>query len=255
MGPKNARSIPKIMTDRQAYVAFNLTDKVGFATVSELVARAGSVVAAWEAYPKKVSRTGGEVDWEAEFKQAEKYGVQIVTPADADYPRQLREAPGAPLCLYVKGDVKALAKPMIAMIGTRRATPYGLGLAGDLAFDLCKAGWGIVSGLALGIDGEAHHGALMAGGVTVGVLGSGIDRFYPPENRELAREMVKKGGAVVSEFPFGRPPDQETFPIRNHVVAALARGVVAVSAQERHAHHHRHRRGPRPHRDGRPCAC
>ena len=218
------------MTDRQAYVAFNLTDKVGFATVSELVARAGSVVAAWEAYPKKVSRTGGQVDWEGEFKQAEKYGVQIVTPADADYPRQLREAPGAPLCLYVKGDVKALAKPMIAMIGTRRATPYGLGLAGDLAFDLCKAGWGIVSGLALGIDGEAHHGALMAGGVTVGVLGSGIDRFYPPENRELAREMVKKGGAVVSEFPFGRPPDQETFPIRNHVVAALARGVVAVEA-------------------------
>ena len=218
------------MTDRQAYVAFNLTDKVGFATVAELVARAGSVAAAWEAYPKKVSRTGGEVDWEGEFKLAEKYGVKIVTPADADYPRQLREAPGAPLCLYVKGDVKALAKPMIAMIGTRRATPYGLGLASDLAFDLCKAGWGIVSGLALGIDGEAHHAALMAGGVTVGVLGSGIDRFYPQENRELAREMVKKGGAVVSEFPFGRPPDQETFPIRNHVVAALARGVVAVEA-------------------------
>ena len=218
------------MTDRQAYVAFNLTDKVGFATVSELVARAGSVVAAWEAYPKKVSRTGGEVDWEGEFKLAEKYGVEIVTPADEDYPRQLREAPGAPLCLYVKGNVKALAKPMIAMIGTRRATPYGLGLAGDLAFGLCKAGWGIVSGLALGIDGEAHYGALMAGGVTVGVLGSGIDRFYPQENRELAREMVKKGGAVVSEFPFGRPPDQETFPIRNHVVAALARGVVAVEA-------------------------
>lgn len=218
------------MTDRQAYVAFNLTDKVGFATVSELVARAGSVVAAWEAYPKKVSRTGGEVDWEGEFKLAEKYGVEIVTPADEDYPRQLREAPGAPLCLYVKGNVKALAKPMIAMIGTRRATPYGLGLAGDLAFGLCKAGWGIVSGLALGIDGEAHHGALMAGGVTVGVLGSGIDRFYPQENRELAREMVKRGGAVVSEFPFGRPPDQETFPIRNHVVAALAHGVVAVEA-------------------------
>ena len=218
------------MTDRQAYVAFNLTDKVGFATVTELVARAGSVVAAWEAYPRKLSRTGGEVDWEAEFKLAEKYGVEIVTPADANYPRQLREAPGAPLCLYVKGDVKALAKPMIALIGTRRATPYGLGVAGDLAFGLCKAGWGVVSGLALGIDGEAHHGALMAGGVTVGVLGSGIDRFYPQENRELAREMVKRGGAVVSEFPFGRPPDQETFPIRNHVVAALARGVVAVEA-------------------------
>ena len=218
------------MTDRQAYVAFNLTDKVGFATVAELVARAGSVVAAWEAYPKKVSRTGGEVDWEGEFKLAEKYGVEIVTPADADYPRQLREAPGAPLCLYVKGDVKALTMPMIAMIGTRRATPYGRGQANRLAYDLSKAGWGVVSGLALGIDAESHRGALDADGVTVGVIGSGLDRFYPEENRELAREMVKKGGAVVSEFPFGRPPDQETFPIRNHVVAALARGVVAVEA-------------------------
>ena len=218
------------MTDRQAYVAFNLTEKVGFATVGELVARAGSVVAAWEQYPKKVSRTGGEVDWEGEFKLARKFGVEIVTPADESYPDSLRNAPGAPLALYVKGDAKALSKPMVAMIGTRRATASGRNFANRLAYDLCKAGWGIVSGLALGIDGEAHRGALDAGGITAGVIGSGLDRFYPEENRELAREMVKKGGAVVSEFPFGRPPDQETFPIRNHVVAALARGVVAVEA-------------------------
>ena len=221
------------MDDRQAYVAFNLTDNVGFATVSELTAKAGSVVAAWEAYPKKVSRTGGEIDWEAEFAKARKFGVEIVTPADAAYPQTLRNAPGAPLALYVKGDVKALGKPMVALIGTRRATSYGRECANRLAYDLCKAGWGIVSGLALGIDGEAHRGALDAGGVTVGVIGSGLDCFYPEENRELAREMVKKGGAVVSEFPFGRPPDRETFPIRNHVVAALARGVVAVEAPAR----------------------
>ena len=221
------------MNDRQAYVAFNLTDKVGFATVSELVAKAGSVVAAWEAYPKKVSRTGGEVDWEAEFAKAAKFGVEIVTPADEAYPRMLKGAPGAPLALYVKGDVKALSKPMVAMVGTRRATAYGRELANRLSYDLCKAGWAIVSGLALGIDGEAHRGALDAGGVTVGVIGSGLDMFFPEENRELAREMAKKGGAVVSEFPFGRPPDRETFPIRNHVVAALSRGVVAVEAPDR----------------------
>ena len=221
------------MNDRQAYVAFNLTDKVGFATVSELVAKAGSVVAAWEAYPKKVSRTGGEVDWEAEFAKAAKFGVEVVTPADEAYPRMLKGAPGAPLALYVKGDVKALSKPMVAMVGTRRATAYGRELANRLSYDLCKAGWAIVSGLALGIDGEAHRGALDAGGVTVGVIGSGLDMFFPEENRELAREMSKKGGAVVSEFPFGRPPDRETFPIRNHVVAALSRGVVAVEAPDR----------------------
>ena len=221
------------MTDRQAYVAFNLAENVGFAKVGELVAEAGSVAAAWERYPRKVSRTGGAVDWEAEFRLAEKFGVEIVTLADAAYPRLLRNAPGAPLALYVKGDVAALSKPMIALVGTRRATDYGRCLANRLAHDLCKAGWGVVSGLALGIDGEAHRGALSAQGVTVGVIGSGLDRFYPEENRELAREIAKSGGAVVSEFPFGRPPDKETFPIRNHVVAALSRGVVAVEAPVR----------------------
>lgn len=218
------------MTDREAYVAFNLTDKVGFATVERLVAEAGSVAAAWEAYPKKISRAGGEVAWQLEFERAEKFGISIVTPADADYPPQLKAAPSRPLALYVKGEVKALARTAIALIGTRRATSYGLSVANRLAYDLAKSGFAVVSGLALGIDAESHRGALAAGGVTVGVIGSGLDRFYPEENRALAREMAAKGGAVVSEFPFGRSADTTTFPIRNHVVAALARGVVAVEA-------------------------
>lgn len=218
------------MTDSQAYVAFNLTDRVGFATVESLAAEAGSVAAAWQAYPKKVSRTGGDVDWEGELALAERYGVSLLTPADEKYPNALRAAPGRPIALYVKGDVAALSKPMIALVGTRRATSYGKSAAGRLAYDLARAGWAVVSGLALGIDAEAHRGALDADGVTVGVIGSGLDRFYPEENRELARSIVQSGGAVVSEFPFGRPPDRETFPIRNHVVAALASGVVAVEA-------------------------
>lgn len=218
------------MTDRQAYVAFNLTENVGFATVESLAARAGSVAAAWEAYPKKVSRAGGEVDWEAEFRRAQSYGVEIVTPADEAYPRMLREATGRPLALYLRGDVKALSKPSVAIVGTRRATSYGLSVANRLAYDLARAGWCVVSGLALGIDASAHRGALDGGGVTVGVIGSGLDRFYPEENRVLAQEMVSKGSVVVSEFPFGRPPDRETFPIRNHVVAALSRGIIAVEA-------------------------
>ena len=218
------------MTEREAYVAFNLTERVGFSTVSELVARAGDVVTAWEEYPRKISRTGGAVDVDGEFRLAEKFGVAVLTPADADYPASLRNAPGCPLALYVKGDVSALSRPSVALVGTRRATSYGLSVANRLAYDLAKSGLAVVSGLALGIDAEAHRGALAADGVTVGVIGSGLDRFYPEENRALAREMVEKGGAVVSEFPFGRPPDKTTFPIRNHVVAALAKGIVAVEA-------------------------
>ena len=218
------------MTDREAYVAFNLTEQVGSVKVGQLVEQFGSVTAAWENYPKKVSRTGGEVDWQAEFKKAEKFGVTIVTPADEAYPELLRTAPGRPLALYVKGDVAALSKPAVAIVGTRRVTPYGADQAAKFAHDLAANGWMILSGLALGVDAEAHRAALDAGGVTVGVLGSGLDQFYPPENRELAREMVRKGGAVVSEFPFGRTPDTQTFPQRNHVVAALAKGVLAVEA-------------------------
>lgn len=221
------------MTEKEAYVAFNLTENVGFATVEKLVHAAGSVVAAWENWPKKISREGGEVNWKREFDLAKRHTVSILTPADEDYPAALAAAPGRPLALYVRGDVKALSKPSIAMIGTRRATSYGLNQANRLSYDLAKAGWSIVSGLALGIDAESHKGALEAQGITVGVIGSGLDRFYPEENLPLAREIVANGGAVVSEFAFGRNPDRETFPVRNHVVAALSRGVIAVEAPVR----------------------
>lgn len=218
------------MTESQAYVAFNLTDHVGYATVETLAAEAGSVAAAWESYPKKVSRAGGEVDWEAEFAMAERFNVHIVTPADEGYPQRLKAAPGRPLALYVRGNLEALDKSAIAIVGTRRSTSYGVGVANAFSYDLARAGWSIVSGLALGIDAAAHSGALEANGVTIGVIGSGLDKFYPEENRELARRIAKSGGAVVSQFPFGRPPDRETFPIRNHVVAGLASGVIAVEA-------------------------
>ena len=216
------------MTEKEAYVAFNLTDNIGSVGVGDCVREYGDVVTAWEAYPKKTSRSGGPVDWQGEFVRAEKFGVTLLTPADADYPRRLLGVSQHPLCLYVKGDVKALSKPAVAVVGTRRATAYGIDQANRFGFALAQAGWSVLSGLALGIDAEAHRGALAAGGTTVGVLGSGLDRFYPEQNRTLAREIVAAGGAVVSQFPFGREPDKETFPIRNQVVAALAQGVLAV---------------------------
>ena len=218
------------MTESQAYVAFSLTDQVGSVTVAELKSRFGSVAAAWEAWPKKISRLGGEVDWAAEFAMAKKFGVEILTPAESAYPRQLLAESSHPLVLYVKGDARVLANASLAIVGTRQASPYGLEQAEKFSRDLAARGWTIVSGLALGIDAAAHRGALAVDGCTIGVLGSGLDRFYPEENRELAREIVANGGAVVSEFSFGRPPDRQSFPQRNHTVAALARGVIAVEA-------------------------
>ena len=218
------------MTTSQAHLAFSLTERVGSATLSKLMEGGKTAVEAWETYPKKVSRTGGEVDYEREEELAKRYGVRILTIDDEDYPALLRQSPSAPLVLYVKGNVKALSMKSVALVGTRRATVYGRTQANRFAYELCKAGWAVVSGLALGIDAESHRGALDAEGVTVGVIGSGLDRFYPEENRQLAREIVMKGGAVVSQFPFGRSADQTTFPIRNHVVAALSRGVLAIEA-------------------------
>lgn len=218
------------LSEREAYVAFNLTDKIGSVKLSELVVASGSVAAAWEAYPQKVSRSGAELDWKREFSLAKRYGVEIVTPADANYPARLLEQPSHPLALYVKGDASVLSSPCVAIVGTRRATAYGLDQSFKIAKDLAENGWTVLSGLALGIDAESHRGALAAEGKTVGVIGSGLDEFYPEENRALAREIVESGGAVVSEFPFGRHPDTQTFPQRNHTVAALARGVVAIEA-------------------------
>ena len=208
-----------------------MTERIGSIGVARLVAQYGDIVSAWEMCPNKTSRGGGPVDWQGEIAKADAIGVKIITPADADYPPQLLAASGHPIALYVKGNVKALSKPSIAMVGTRKATTYGLDQAYRFARDLAASGWVIVSGLALGIDAECHRGAVsVENGVTVGVIGSALNKFYPEKNLPLAREIVEKGGAVVSEFPFGRAPDQQSFPQRNHVVAGLARAVIAVEA-------------------------
>jgi DNA processing protein len=152
--------------------------------------------------------------------------------ADAGYPPHLAEAPDAPATLYVRGalaDADALA---VAIVGSRRATPYGLEVAETLAADLGARGVTIVSGLARGIDSAAHRGALRVGGRTLAVLGSGADVVYPPENRRLADEIAARG-AVLSQFAPGTPPLPQNFPIRNQVIAAMSLSVVVVEAAER----------------------
>lgn len=220
------------MTEREALVAFNMTEKVSARKLKDLLAEAGSSHAgAWELFAEKTEGVFNSIDPRLEMERAEKSHVTIVTILDDNYPAMLKDLSDPPLCLYVTGNVKALSRVSVSMVGTRMPSAYGLEAADSFAQEFAMRGVNVVSGLAAGIDGASHEGALKAGGgLTVGILGGALDAFYPQENRPLARSIVKDGGAVASEYPFGRRPDRLSFPRRNRIVAALSKGVLAVEA-------------------------
>lgn len=149
--------------------------------------------------------------------------------SDERFPAMLRDLPGAPAWLYLKGDPAWLERPMLAIVGSRNATPQGLRDAHAFAANLAQAGFVIVSGLAEGIDAAAHRGALDGGGASVAVVGTGLDRVYPARHRELAHELAIRG-ALVSEFPLGTPPRPGHFPRRNRIISGLSLGVLVVEA-------------------------
>lgn len=174
-------------------------------------------------------------DWswvERELDRAEEDGVELVTIEDTVYPSSLREIFTPPLVLYTKGATKdffSKALAHVAIIGTRKATPFALAMAETIAEDLTRAGVVVVSGLARGCDSAAHRGALKATGETIAVLGCGIDTIYPKENKEIYRDIADRG-VLVSEFPFGTPPMAQNFPIRNRIVSGLSSGVLVIEA-------------------------
>ena len=158
--------------------------------------------------------------------------VRALARGDAEYPALLRPVPDAPATVHVRGVLVAGDALAVAIVGSRRATPYGIGVADTMAAELAARGVTIVSGLARGVDSAAHRGALRVGGRTIAVLGSGVDVVYPPENRRLADEIVERG-ALVSQFAPGMPALPQNFPIRNRVIAGLSLAVVVVEAAER----------------------
>jgi DNA processing protein len=170
------------------------------------------------------------VDLDAELARIEKSGVQVVTRDDASYPKNLQEIYDPPLVLYVRGELVERDALAIGIVGSRRTTLYGQDMSRKLSYQLARLGVTVVSGLARGIDTAAHKGALQAKGRTVAVIGCGIDQMYPPENKDLADEIATKGGAVVSEFPFGVKPDKQNFPMRNRIISGWSLGVVVVEA-------------------------
>jgi DNA processing protein len=159
-------------------------------------------------------------------------GASVVTWNAAAYPSRLREIAAPPLALAVRGGLTAADDLAVAVVGARRASEYGRRMAAEIARGLAEAGVTVVSGLASGIDAAAHHAALLAGGRTVAVLGTGIDRVYPPWHRELSGAIAGRG-ALVSEFACGAPPRPFHFPRRNRVISGLALGTVVVEAAER----------------------
>jgi DNA processing protein len=185
---------------------------------------------------KKVSEFVGyrkNFDIEEYFKKLGTYKVKVVTIFDKDFPKNLKDLDGAPLALYYKGSLDSLNLNSIAIVGTRQMTSYGKEVTERFSSELGNLGVTIISGLARGVDTTAHRACLSVGGKTVAVLGNGLDSVYPPENTQLAAEIVKSGGAIISEYPLGYPALPVNFAIRNRIVSGLSDAVIVIEGAEK----------------------
>ena len=235
------------MDEREAHIAFNLLPGIGPLRVKQLVSRLGSPEAALGSSADTLAKVQGIgrdlaaliADWEnrvdlsTELKKIRDLGVCVVIPSDTLYPRLLRQIYDAPLVLYVWGELDDRDHRALAIVGSRRATHYGIQTARMLAFQLAQAGLTVTSGLARGIDTAAHEGALAARGRTVAVIGSGLGKLFPAENQGLAERIANGHGAVISEFPIDCPPSKKSFPRRNRIVSGWSSGVIVVEAPGR----------------------
>lgn len=165
-----------------------------------------------------------------DINYCQQHQIHIISAHQADYPPLLRQITDAPMLLFVKGDPACLQLPQIAIVGSRNATPAGIEHARQFARELARGGVAVTSGLALGVDGAAHRGALTGNGKTIGVMGTGIDQLYPRQHIGLAEQMMASGGALVTELPLGTAPRPQHFPKRNRIISGLSMGVLVVEA-------------------------
>lgn len=235
------RAATETEDDAAYWLAVSRVPYIGPARIERLVQRFGTLEAAWGA-PRDELRAvleskplaellaaRGKVQPQRELERIEAQGIAVTHPGHRAYPRLLAEAAGRPSILYVRGELTPADETGVAIVGTRRATPYGRQVAERIATELAQAGVTVISGLARGVDGVAHRAALAAGGRTVAVLGSGPDVIYPAEHRRLA-EGILESGAIVSEHPPGAPPDAQNFPARNRIISGMSLGVVVIEA-------------------------
>ncbi|MBI3028944.1 MAG: DNA-protecting protein DprA [Candidatus Rokubacteria bacterium] len=191
-----------------------------------------AVIAALPARPGARTRAEIEAALSEQRGLAGRAGARLLLSEDDEYPASLNAVPAPPPFLLARGELRKEDALALAIVGSRRATAYGLGVAARLAADLAARGVAIVSGLARGIDTAAHRGALAAGGRTIAVLGCGVDVTYPPEHRKLVAQVLEHG-ALISQFPMGTPALPRHFPLRNRTIAGLALGTIVVEAAER----------------------
>lgn len=164
-----------------------------------------------------------------ELDELNKRDIELITYFDESYPKPLKNIYSPPLFLYISGNIDTIDNYSISIVGTRRATEYGKKITEKIGMELAEQGITIVSGLARGIDSASHRAALKAGGRTIAVIGSGLDRIYPAENKELS-EKISKNGAVISEFPLDTKPDAQNFPRRNRIISGLSLGTLVVES-------------------------
>lgn len=231
------------MDSREALVALNLIEGVGPVRVRQLLEHFGDAARILSASRQELLRVKGigedtaaaianwqkTIDLGGELKRIADFGCRIVIQGDPEYPELLREIYDPPIVLYVKGELLAKDKNSVAMVGSRMTTHYGIEVARKLAYQLAYLGVTVVSGGARGIDSAAHQGALHGKGRTIAVLGTGINIVTPPENVKLF-EQIAANGALITQFPFNRPGDKQSFPIRNRIVAGMTLGTVVVEA-------------------------
>lgn len=238
------KGTPVIITQnpRLCLLGFNHVRGIGAVRLQNLINAFGDAESAWRApagalrdaglsekLVQSLVETRNHLDLESVWESLERQGIQIITWDDEDYPRRLREIAQPPPVLYVRGDILTDDDWAVAVVGTRRITSYGRRAAEDIASALAQRHVTVVSGLARGVDSIAHQAALNGGGRTLAVLGSGVDRIYPPEHRRLAEEICECG-ALISDYPPGSEPDAANFPARNRIISGLALAVVVVEA-------------------------
>jgi DNA processing protein len=230
------------MTEREALILLNKISGLGSIKFRKLLEYFGSARKILSSSRDKLRKMGGisekiadsiskvsDVDLKEEMSLVKKYNVNLLSIQDKDYPENLKNIPDPPPVIYVKGKILPQDKVAIAIVGSRRASIYGLSTAERFAERLASLGICIISGMARGIDSAAHRGALKARARTIAVLGSGLANVYPPENRELFDEICKTG-AVISEFPMKARPLSYNFPRRNRIISGLSIGVIIVEA-------------------------